>query len=507
MDDGHFMLEVIGLSKSFGMRYALRDVHLRVAGGETVFLVGPNGAGKTTLLRIIASLSRPTKGIIRIGGQDLGKSSADVRRQIGYLSHRTLLYDDLTAEQNLQFYARMYGIPNANARISRLLEQVELTNRRYELVRTYSRGMQQRLAVARAVLHQPRLLLLDEPYSGLDTLAVDALTDLLTTLAGEGCSIILTTHQVESLTMRQRRAVVLNQGRIIYDGAFTESTSFLHLYRNLLTSESSSQDKPDFADPGIIEQVLVDNQTLPEKPAIYHPLSSPVHTTGNLSRGLFAKQTMALIAKDIAAELHTREIFNAMFIYAVLALLIFSFALDLRGAVARAAAPGVLWATIVFAGTLGLSRSMTREQQTGGIEGLLLIPAERSVIWLGKAVGNWIMMTAVEVVLVPLATVMLNVSFFHPGVIFVLSLGTVGYAAVGTLLAAIAINTRAREVMLPILLLPLLVPLLIGAVQTTGGFIGGAGWAELNGWIRSMVLYDLLVIAVSLLTFAFIVEE
>ena len=216
---------------------------------------------------------------------------------------------------------------------------------------------------------------------------------------------------------------------------------------------------------------------------------------------------MALIAKDIAAELHTREIFNAMFIYAVLALLIFSFALDLRGAVARAAAPGVLWATIVFAGTLGLSRSMTREQQTGGIEGLLLIPAERSVIWLGKAVGNWIMMTAVEVVLVPLATVMLNVSFFHPGVIFVLILGTVGYAAVGTLLAAIAINTRAREVMLPILLLPLLVPLLIGAVQTTGGFIGGAGWAELNGWIRSMVLYDLLVIAVSLLTFAFIVEE
>ena len=281
MDDGRLMLEVIGLSKSFGMRYALRDVHLRVSPGETVFLVGPNGAGKTTLLRIIASLSRPTKGIIRIGGQDLGKSSADVRRQIGYLSHRTLLYDDLTAEQNLQFYARMYGIPDANARISRLLEQVELTNRRYELVRTYSRGMQQRLAVARAVLHQPRLLLLDEPYSGLDTLAVDALTDLLTTLAGEGCSIILTTHQVESLTMRQRRAVVLNQGRIIYDGAFTESTSFLHLYRNLLTSESSSQGKPDSADPGIIEQVLADIQSLPETPAIYRPATSPVHTTGN----------------------------------------------------------------------------------------------------------------------------------------------------------------------------------------------------------------------------------
>ncbi|MDF1515445.1 MAG: heme exporter protein CcmB, partial [Anaerolineae bacterium] len=221
----------------------------------------------------------------------------------------------------------------------------------------------------------------------------------------------------------------------------------------------------------------------------------------------FFKQTAALIRKDISAELHTREIFNAMFVYAILAMLIFSFALDLHGAVARAAAPGVLWATIVFAGTLGLSRSMTREQQSGGIEGLLLAPAERAVIWLGKAVGNWLMMTAVELVLIPLSTVMLNVSFFHPGVLIALFLGTVGYAAVGTLLSAIAINTRAREVMLPILLLPLLVPLLIAAVQITGNIVSGGGWGEVGGWVRSMVIYDLIVIAVALLAFGYIVEE
>jgi heme exporter protein B len=188
-------------------------------------------------------------------------------------------------------------------------------------------------------------------------------------------------------------------------------------------------------------------------------------------------------------------------------MLIFSFALDLRGAVANAAAPGVLWATIVFAGTLGLSRSMTREQQTGGMEGLLLAPAERAVIWSGKAVANWLLMTAVELVLIPLATVMLNVSFFHPGVLLALLLGTIGYAAVGTLLAAMAVNTRAREVMLPILLLPLLVPLLIGAVQVTGGIIGGSEWSDVSGWIRSMVLYDLIFIAVALVVFSYIVEE
>jgi heme ABC exporter ATP-binding subunit CcmA/heme exporter protein CcmB len=483
------MLEVHNVSKSFGMRYALRDVNFRISPGETVFLVGPNGAGKTTLLRIIASLTRPSAGSVYIAGQNLIESGVAIRGQIGYLSHRTLLYDDLSAEQNLQFYARMYSIPQPKQRITFLLEQVNLTNRRFDLVRTYSRGMQQRLAVARAVLHQPRLLLLDEPYSGLDVLAVDTLTQLLHNLTVEGCSILITTHNLENLDLAERRAVILNQGRLIHDDVFKDGESFSRTYKELLTAGSINT-----------VQIPEVSPTPKNNPSLADLLPAQEHPN-------FFKQTIALIRKDIAAELHTREIFNAMFIFAVLAMLIFSFALDLRGAVARAAAPGVLWATIVFAGTLGLSRSMTREQQTGGIEGLLLIPAERAVIWSGKAAGNWLMMMAVEVVLVPLATVMLNVSFFHPGVIFALFIGTTGYAAVGTLLSAIAINTRAREVMLPILLLPLLVPLLIGAVQVTGGLIGGDPWTAVSGWIRGMILYDLIFIAVALVVFGYIVEE
>ncbi len=220
----------------------------------------------------------------------------------------------------------------------------------------------------------------------------------------------------------------------------------------------------------------------------------------------YARQVWAIVAKDIAAELHTREIFNAMFVFAVLALLIFSFALNLRGATAQAAAPGVLWATIAFAGNLGLSRSMTHEQQTGGLDGLRLAPIDRTAIFFGKALGNLLLILVVEVVLLPLGTALLNVSLLRPSVLVVLLLGTVGYAAVGTLLAAIAVNTRAREVMLPILLLPLAVPLLIAAVQATAGLLDGLTLADVNGWMRILVVYDLVILAVAVLTFEYAIE-
>ncbi len=221
----------------------------------------------------------------------------------------------------------------------------------------------------------------------------------------------------------------------------------------------------------------------------------------------FLRKVYAIVAKDIAAELHTKEMVSAMLVFAVLALFIFSFALDLRGAVARAAAPGVLWATVTFAGTLGLSRSLARERQTGCIEGLMLAPVDRSAIFIGKAAGNVIFMSVVEAVLLPLFSALFDVLLVRPAVVLVVLLGTVGYAAVGTLLAAIAVNTRAREVMLPVLLLPLAVPSLIAAVQATGGLVAGFAPAEVGGWLRLLVVYDLVIVAVSLVTFGYVIEE
>jgi heme exporter protein B len=213
------------------------------------------------------------------------------------------------------------------------------------------------------------------------------------------------------------------------------------------------------------------------------------------------------VHKDIVAELHTKEMISAMLVFSVLALLIFSFALDLRGETAEAAAPGVLWATVAFAGTLGLSRSLAREQQSGCIDGLLLAPVDRTAIFFGKAAGNLLFIVIVEAVLLPLFSALFDVALMQYTVLVVLVLGTLGYASVGTLLAAIAVNTRAREVMLPVLLLPLAVPVLIGAVRATGGLVEGATLSEVGGWIRILVVYDLVIMAVSLLTFRYVVEE
>jgi heme ABC exporter ATP-binding subunit CcmA/heme exporter protein CcmB len=513
------MIDVENLTKSFGPRRALADVNLHIAPGEFVVLVGPNGAGKTTLLRILATLSRPTSGTVRVTGLDVAQSGTAVHRQIGFLSHHTLLYDDLTAEQNLAFYARMYAIPDAQARIAELLEQVGLAPRRHDLVRTYSRGMQQRLAVARAVLHRPRLLLLDEPYTGLDPLAAETLTALLTALADEGCTLLLTSHNLESTVTAQRRVVVLHRGYVVHDAPLTDAHAFPALYRNIVQEagarkqeaggkERETRNKKQEAGIGNGAARMENREGRMEngEGRGEPPASKIQNQKSKIRNPNYFRTTWAIIAKDIAAELHTREIFSAMFVFAVLALLIFSFALDLRGDLARVAAPGVLWATIAFAGTLGLSRSMAREQQSGGIEGLLLAPVDRTAIFFGKAAGNIALMLAVDVVLVPLATVLFDVSFLHGGVLLTLLLGTTGYAAVGTLLAAMAVNTRAREVMLPILLLPLVVPLLIAAVRATSGLLDGATWAEVGNWGQMLVVYDLLIVAVSMVTFGYVVE-
>jgi len=221
----------------------------------------------------------------------------------------------------------------------------------------------------------------------------------------------------------------------------------------------------------------------------------------------FLRKVWAIVAKDVAAELHTREVVSAMLVFSVLALFVFSFALDLRGAMARAVAPRVLWVTIAFAGTLGLSRSLAREQQTGCLDGLLLAPMDRSAIFFGKAIGNLLFMGIVEIALVSLFSVLFNVPLLQPGVLLVTALGTVGYATVRTLLAAMAVNMRAREVMLPILLLPLAIPALIAAVKATGGLVEGGALAEVGGWIRLLIVYDLVIVAVSMLTFGYVVEE
>jgi heme exporter protein A len=197
----------------------LRGVDLAVAEGEFLTLFGPNGAGKTTLLRIVASLARPTGGTVHIRDQDLAKSATAVRRNIGLIAHDPLLYADLTPDENLRFFARMYDLPDAGARIDTVLSQVGLTARRRDPVRTFSRGMVQRLAIARAILHDPAIMLLDEPYTGLDLQAADMLRMVLQDLAASKRTVILTTHNLEQGLEMCDRAAILNRGKVAWQGA------------------------------------------------------------------------------------------------------------------------------------------------------------------------------------------------------------------------------------------------------------------------------------------------
>jgi heme exporter protein A len=192
----------------------LRGVDFEVQPGEFVALLGPNGAGKTTLLRILASLSRPSLGEVNIAGYKLPQQAAQVRARLGVVSHLPLLYGDLSAEENLRFYARLYGIDNYELRITEVLEMTGLENRRRDLVRTFSRGMQQRLAIGRAVLHDPDVMLFDEPYTGLDQDASSMLDDVLKTVAAQGRTIVMTSHDLARAEDLATRFDILSRGVI-----------------------------------------------------------------------------------------------------------------------------------------------------------------------------------------------------------------------------------------------------------------------------------------------------
>ncbi len=208
------MIVVKKLIKRFGLKTVLRGLNIDVQKGEFVALLGPNGAGKTTFLRILASLSRPTMGEIIIAGYQLPHQAADVRRSLGVVSHFPLLYGDLTAEENLRFYARMYAVPEPGQRIDEILEQVGLSSRRRDLVRTFSRGMQQRLAIGRAILHDPEVLLFDEPHTGLDQEACDMLDELLRRVSAQGRTIVMTSHDLARIEDLASRFDVISHGVI-----------------------------------------------------------------------------------------------------------------------------------------------------------------------------------------------------------------------------------------------------------------------------------------------------
>jgi len=233
------MITVKKLTKRFGPKTVLRGLNFEVESGEFVALLGPNGAGKTTFLRILASLSRPLMGRVQIAGYQLPGQAAAVRRRLGVVSHLPLLYGDLTAEENLRFYGRMYSISNMEPRIGKVLEMIGLEKRRRDLVRTFSRGMQQRLAIGRAVLHDPEVMLFDEPHTGLDQDACEMLDTVLKEVAARGRTVVMTSHDLARTADLASRFDVLSRGKIVASVHRAEMShgNLLDFYTNALKDE------------------------------------------------------------------------------------------------------------------------------------------------------------------------------------------------------------------------------------------------------------------------------
>lgn len=221
----------------------------------------------------------------------------------------------------------------------------------------------------------------------------------------------------------------------------------------------------------------------------------------------FFKTVLAIAAKDLRAELRSRELVSSMGLFALLSILIFSFALELDRVARNEALSGVLWVTVVFASTIGLNRSMATEREQGGMDALLLTPVDRSAIFFGKLVGNILFAGIVGLILLPVMTVLYNKSLLNPAVVGVVVLGTLGFTTIGTLLAAMTVQTRARESLLPIVMLPIVLPLVLAAVRATTGILSETPDIEGVTWLQILAALDAIYVGICFILFAYVIEE
>ncbi len=457
-------LVVDGVGKDYGYRHVLRDVAFTVEEGEFVALVGANGAGKTTLLRLIAGLARPTQGSVRIADVDLRRAGPGLRRRIGFVSHESLLYAELTGMENLRFHARLLGIADADAVIAGLRDALDLAAILDRPVRVLSRGNRQRLALARALLHAPRVLLLDEPFTGLDEATSTRLLDTLHALVATGRTVILTTHDRAVVEAGPRRLIRLDAGVVVEDRALQPGTAAATLPAPVV--------QPSFRTP----------------PAL-------------------VAAAAAVAGKDLRLELRSRDALGSAGLFALCVLVTASFTSP-ANETANGMATGVLWISLLFATLLAVGRSMGREQAERGIEGLLLAPIPRAAIYLGKTVASLVVLAilAVAVSVLFLALMAGSATVDWAGFAGTIALGTLGLVIVGSLFSGIALGSRLGESLLPMLVMPVVIPLMVGSVELTRSALGGGAGGVLQ-WLAILGAFDVMMLVAALATFVHVVEE
>jgi heme exporter protein B len=443
------VLVATGLSRRFAYRRVLDDVALAVEPGQAVLLVGENGAGKTTLLRVLAGLLQASAGRV------------ERRSPPGMVAHESMLYPALSARENLRFFARLQGMDGPD--VDHALEQVGMTARADDRLGTFSRGMVQRVAIARALVHRPLLLLLDEPLSGLDDAAAAAVVRVLAALRSRGTAMLIVSHQPDLLRDVGTHIVRLSNGRL-----------------------------------GPVEP-LGGTRTPSAAPAVAaEPRAAPLWRTA-----------WRIAAKDVAIEWRTRTAFASALVFAVLVLAVLFFSRDATAVSAGDVAPGALWVTFTFAAMLGLNRAFLIEREQRALDGILLAAAPPSAIFWGKFLANLAFVGAIEAMSLPLFVLFYDVPVWLrlPELILVIAMSTVAFVAVGTLLSAMAVRTRYAELLLPLLLLPFLVPPLVGGVQVTARLLEGRPLSDVGGWLRLIAGFDLAFVTLSASLFHVVLDE
>ncbi len=480
----------------FDRRRVLADVTADARAGEIVGLLGPNGAGKSTLLRILAGQLEASRGTVQylIDGQ--ARPPQRVRHALGVLEHEPQLYGELTARENLRLFAVLAGMAGIDERASRALGQARLDARGDDLVERFSRGMRQRLAFERVLLHEPDVLLLDEPFTGLDVESVAHLTGRLRALAAAGTLVILATHDLDIVSTLLDRAWLLREGRLHELPAGQD-------LRTAYQAETAPACGGKFA------------LTSHEEPAPIDAGAEQVGQADSAARlesreeagddvGAIIRAAIAVLAKDLRVEWRRREGVLTTLFFAVACVLVFSFGLVEDGRAAENVGPAVLWVSMTFAGTLAMARTFERERAAGTLAAVLQSPAPRAGVYLGKWLALLCLLLAVDVVLLPLVAVFFQMPLVPRAghVVPLVLAGTAGYAAVGTLFAAMLSRTRTRDVLLPILLYPMTVPVMIGGVRGTAAALADPYVpGQVSMWLALLLCFGAVFVTLSLWTF------
>ncbi len=449
------------VTKAYGARPAIDDVSLTIPTGSSVALVGANGAGKSTLLALLAGLLRPTSGRVTVHGCAL-EQRREASPRVGLLTHQTMLYDRLTGRENLVLHARLRGI--SLHRVDMALEQVGLVAAADRPAGSYSHGMRKRLALARVQLHEPDVLLLDEPFAGLDPDAQQRLARLLAALRGT-TTILFTTHDLATAAAHADEVLQLDAGRVSRAGHPEDAGA-------------------EPADP--------DGASAPAAPR--------ARPAGML------RTAWIVFRKDLTVEARGRATTSAVLILAGLLAVVLGMAFEPLAGNPRAVA-GVLWVLVVFAALHGLTRSFDEDAHDDALRGVLLTGAEPAGVYLGRVASASVVLLAVALAALGAVAVLFAVPFPSgalPGLLVVLALAVLGLAAVGTVLTVIARHSPLGETLLPLLLLPLAVPVLLAGIESVATLLETG--ALDGGWLRILAFYAVGMLAASTIVFEHTVE-